>query len=60
MKNKLNTNYMQNLTQKSNNKGFTITELLIAIAIVGVMPAIIMPLFLEHYDFPPEQITSNN
>lgn len=55
MKKKLNTSYLQGLVKKTANKGFTLTELLVVIVITGVMPAIVMPFLLNHYDLRQQQ-----
>lgn len=49
MKNKLNCKYWQRLSLKNLKTGFTLTELIIVIVIIGIMPAIIMPCVWHHY-----------
>lgn len=60
MKTKVNPSYLQSLSKENENKGFTLTELLIVIVITGIIPAIVMPLFLNHYNFDQAQITLEN
>lgn len=57
MKNKLKCVYLKHLLKKTINKGFTQTELLFVIVMTGVMPAIIMPCVLDHYNLQQTQVS---
>lgn len=44
------------LTEKNFNRGFTFTQLLIVIAITGVMPAVFMPWLIHRVALPEYRI----
>lgn len=44
--------------KKKSNRGFSLIELIIVIAITGVIPAVVFPLCLDYYDLPQIQMLS--
>jgi prepilin-type N-terminal cleavage/methylation domain-containing protein len=50
MKVKFNSNHLLCSRKRNNQKGFTHVELLIVILITGIIPAIVTPPLVNHYD----------
>ncbi|HCF29644.1 MAG TPA: hypothetical protein DEV81_21125 [Cyanobacteria bacterium UBA11049] len=45
-------------SKKNSNRGFSFIELIIVIAITGVIPAVVFPLCLNYYELPQIQMLS--
>ncbi len=60
MKSKLKYSYSQILNNKKRITGFSLTELLFVLVITGVIPAVVMPLLLHHYEVHQQQLVNNH
>jgi prepilin-type N-terminal cleavage/methylation domain-containing protein len=58
MKGKSNSNHLLCARKRNNQKGFTQVELLIVILITGIIPAIVTPPLVNHYD--SQKISQSN
>lgn len=58
MKNNLYYSYLKPWCKKNLTRGFTLSELMIVIVVTGLLPAVVMPWYLNHYDLRPQQKVS--